>query len=131
MKREKITYPIVKKVYMWLFWSECRFCNREFKREHGFVIDDKKICYGSGSSPYYTSYCCNECAKDIKEVKELIKKEKETLFKSRPKFPKVKDKPRDLEHHICKNCDYYCVGRCVWHNKKVNELSWCKNYTKY
>ena len=44
---------------------------------------------------------------------------------------KIKDKPRNLEHHKCKNCDYYANGRCVWYSRKVDRDNWCKNYTKY
>ena len=44
---------------------------------------------------------------------------------------KMKDKPRNLEHHKCKNCDYYANGRCVWCSRKVDRDNWCKNYTKY
>lgn len=43
----------------------------------------------------------------------------------------MKDKPRNLEHHKCKNCDYYANGRCVWCSRKVDRDNWCKNYTKY
>lgn len=44
---------------------------------------------------------------------------------------KMKDKPRNLEYHKCKNCDYYANGICVWYSHKVNKDGWCKNYTKY
>ena len=43
----------------------------------------------------------------------------------------MKDKPRNFEHHKCKNCDYYANGRCVWYSRKVDRDNWCKNYTKY
>ena len=40
MIRERKSYPIVKRYKSFLFWRECIFCNREFKRENGFIIED-------------------------------------------------------------------------------------------
>jgi hypothetical protein len=37
IKRENL-YPIVKQIKP-LFWTECRFCGKEFKREKGYKIE--------------------------------------------------------------------------------------------
>lgn len=87
MKREGITFPIIKTIKP-IFWRECRFCNREFKREKGFKIIDIKSCYGSGEDPLYVSYCCNECGNNEIEVEELIKKRKLIFNFNRPKLRK-------------------------------------------
>ena len=44
MKRDKVTYPIIEPIYPIVFWRECRFCGKEFKREHGYKIIDMKAC---------------------------------------------------------------------------------------
>ncbi|CAG9714074.1 hypothetical protein [Clostridium neonatale] len=72
MQREKITYPIVKKYRPFLFWEECRFCHKEFRKENGFVIKDIKKCRAINEYPIYTSYCCSKCANSIEEVKLKI-----------------------------------------------------------
>lgn len=68
MIREKITYPIVKRYKSLFFWRECKFCNREFKRENGFIIKD--VVYPTSLITHY--YCCPECALTIEQVKEKI-----------------------------------------------------------
>ncbi|MBS4534993.1 hypothetical protein GOQ29_05095 [Clostridium sp. D2Q-14] len=69
MKRNKQSYPKVK-IIKPFFWKECRFCKREFKREKGYLIED----FTKINPRLYFSYCCNECASSIEEVKEAIKK---------------------------------------------------------
>lgn len=88
LKRNKQSLPIIKEFKPLMFWYECRFCKREFKREIGFKITDKKACYGIGTNPLFESYCCNECAKNKNEVKELINKEKEAFWSFKPGLPK-------------------------------------------
>lgn len=75
MKRDKEKeYPKVKIIHPRFFWKECRFCNKEFKKEDGFEIIDLKACRASGEYPLFTSYCCNKCANSIEEVKDKIEK---------------------------------------------------------
>lgn len=88
MKRNKKSFPIIKKIRPIIFWYECKFCRREFKLETGFKIIDKKVCYSTGTNPFINTYCCNECAKNENEVKELISKSKEILSSSRPGYLK-------------------------------------------
>lgn len=90
MKKDKITYPIVKKIRPLIFWCECRFCNREFKRESGFKIIDFKSCQVIGTNPFWESYCCNNCASNESDVKELINKSKLEFINRRPAFGKGK-----------------------------------------
>lgn len=66
MQRDKVSYPIVKKYRPFLFWEECRFCNKEFKKENGFIIRDFKV------NRQCITYCCSKCAKSIEEVKKKI-----------------------------------------------------------
>lgn len=81
MIREKITYPIVKRYKSIFFWRECMFCNREFKREYGFIIKDLV-----GSTSLITHYyCCPECALTTEQVKEKIIENKSKL-KARNNF---------------------------------------------
>lgn len=72
MIREKKNYPIVKRYKSFLFWRECIFCNREFKRENGFIIED---LIGIKSLTTYL-YCCPECALSSEEVKIKFKEKK-------------------------------------------------------
>lgn len=69
MKRNKKTFPKVKVVKP-LFWKECRFCHREFKNEEGYKIQELGVI----DKLTYNSYCCNECAKSIEEVKNKLGK---------------------------------------------------------
>lgn len=85
MKRDKATYPIIESIYPILFWRECRFCGKEFKREHGYKIIDIKACRASGEYPLYNSYCCSECGKSEEDVKEKVNKEKLDFIFNRPK----------------------------------------------
>lgn len=78
MKRDKLTYPRIKTIKPF-FWRECRFCGREFKREIGYKIEDYTII----NAHLYLSYCCNNCAKNIEDVKELVKKSKIIIRPSR------------------------------------------------
>jgi hypothetical protein len=71
MKRDKVTYPIVKQIKPML-WKECRFCKREFKREIGYEILD----YTAINPSLYFSYCCNDCGDNVESVKALIEKSK-------------------------------------------------------
>ena len=41
MKREKKSYPLIEEYKSIFHWRECRFCNREFKKEYGFIIKEK------------------------------------------------------------------------------------------
>lgn len=90
MKRDEITYPIVKKFTPLLFWYKCRFCGKEFKRELGFKIKAFKRCRAAGEYPIYESYCCNECATSEEEVKILIEKEEIDFNQNRPLLPRRK-----------------------------------------
>lgn len=88
MKRNKIpTYPKVKQIRPLLLWCECRFCHKEFRRELGYEITDIKSCRGAGENPYFISYCCNNCADTIEEVKLKIKRAKDIFNKNRPGLP--------------------------------------------
>ncbi|WP_079490910.1 hypothetical protein [Maledivibacter halophilus] len=66
VRREKL-YPIIKRIKPF-FWKECRFCNREFKREIGYEIEDMTVV----NPRVFWSYCCNECAKSIDDVAKLV-----------------------------------------------------------
>lgn len=68
MKREVQTYPKVKKIFPRIFWKQCMFCKREFKKELGYKIE-----YEYSTS---FSYCCNECAIDEDDLKKYFKKER-------------------------------------------------------
>lgn len=72
MIREKKSHPIVKRYRSFLFWRECIFCNREFKRKNGFIIED---LIGRNSLTTY-SYYCPECALSSEEVKRKLKEKK-------------------------------------------------------
>lgn len=85
MKRDKVTYPIIEPIHPILFWRECRFCGKEFKREHGYKIIDMKACRASGEYPFYDSYCCSECGKSEEDVKEKVNEEKVDFIFNRPK----------------------------------------------
>lgn len=88
MKREKeAEYPKVKIIHPRLFWKECRFCHKEFKKEKGYEIVDLKKCRASGEYPLFTSYCCNECSNSIDEVKEKIEEESLDIRLKRPPRP--------------------------------------------
>lgn len=90
MKRNKDTYPKVVQYRTLIFWEECRFCHKEFRREQGFKIIDYKACRYGGESPFFTSYSCNDCANGIDEVKNMIHKEKEEFLKNKPEAPPIK-----------------------------------------
>jgi hypothetical protein len=70
MKRKKKddSYPRVKAIKP-LFWKKCKFCNNEFRLESGYMIED--VLYRVPSIGI--AYCCNECAKTVQEVKNLVK----------------------------------------------------------
>lgn len=72
MIREKKSYPIVKRYKSFFFWRECIFCNREFKRENGFIIESLP----NRNSLIRYSYCCPECASSSEEVKIKLKEKK-------------------------------------------------------
>lgn len=78
MQRDKVSYPIVKKYRPFLFWEECRFCNKEFKKENGFIIRDFKV------NRQCITYCCSKCAKSIEEVKKKI--DETGVYPARVKF---------------------------------------------
>ncbi|GAA0071760.1 hypothetical protein UT300003_32850 [Clostridium sardiniense] len=88
MIRDTQSLPMVKNFKPLVFWYECRFCKKEFRREKGFKITDKKACFGVGDNPLFESYCCNECAKSENEIKEFIDKEKTAFNLARPRFYK-------------------------------------------
>lgn len=76
MQRQKSSiYLKAKTIYPRWLWHECRFCNKEFKRENGFKIIDYKKSRAVNEDPLFTSYCCNKCANSIEEVIEKIKKQ--------------------------------------------------------
>ena len=83
MKRDKPTYPQIKSIKPF-FWKVCRFCDREFKRENGYEIIDYTVV----NPQLFTSFCCNECAKSIEEVGNLIMKSKNSKRPPRP--PKIR-----------------------------------------
>lgn len=85
MKRNRISLPYIKKIKPLVFWRECRFCRKEFKKEFGFKIIDKKACFGIGENRVFESYCCSECAKDANEVKKLIEERKLEFIFNKPK----------------------------------------------
>lgn len=67
MKRSKIIYPVIREIKP-IFWKECRFCDREFRKEIGYQILD----YTAVNPQLYYSYCCNECGENIHDVKRLV-----------------------------------------------------------
>lgn len=88
MQREKINaYPKIKRYKPILFWEECRFCHKEFKKEYGFIIKEHKKCRASNEEPIYTSYCCSKCASTIDEVIQKLEKSELDLKKIRPQMP--------------------------------------------
>lgn len=64
MKRNAITYPVVKVFRPLLFWRKCKFCNKEFVREEGYKIMLKH--------DLDTYYCCNDCGISIDDVKNKV-----------------------------------------------------------
>jgi hypothetical protein len=85
MKRSKPTYPVVK-IITPFSWKECRFCKREFRKESGYEIKDMTF-----ANPHlHWSYCCNECAKSIEDVKRLVNGTKLNIELLRKCVPKIK-----------------------------------------
>lgn len=77
MKRYKEAFPKIKRIYPLLFWKECRFCGKEFRRENGFEIVNLNVTQIINIPEQYNiSYCCSECCNDENEVVKRIKKEK-------------------------------------------------------
>lgn len=71
MQRDKKSlYPKIKKYKPILFWEECRFCGKEFKKELGYVIKELGA-WSSGGVSTVTTYCCRRCAptEDILRIK--------------------------------------------------------------
>lgn len=87
MQRDKYEYPMVRKYKSILFWQECRFCHKEFRREYGFEIKDYKKCRASNETPIYTSYCCSKCAESIDNVRGKIEQNNIDFRKMRPSKP--------------------------------------------
>lgn len=67
MKKEKVTYPVIRKIKP-LFWKECRFCGDSFRREEGYEILEST----KNTAHLFYSYCCNECADSVEKVKKLV-----------------------------------------------------------
>lgn len=74
MQRDKKQYTIVKKYRPLLFWQECRFCGKEFKKESGFIIRYIKIRRASNEDPIEILYCCSKCGNNIESVKRKTAK---------------------------------------------------------
>ena len=53
-----------------------------------------KACRASGEYPLYNSYCCSECGKSEKDVKEKANKEKLDSIFNRPKSLISKERVR-------------------------------------
>lgn len=83
MKRDKERFPVVRKYEPLLFWKPCKFCNKEFLREEGFIIQDLSLDRES----VHTTYCCNDCASSISEVKDLLEQERQDFSIRRPAPP--------------------------------------------
>lgn len=83
-KKVKIEYPNIKPHYPKFFWTTCRFCGNEFKKENGYRITDIKKCRRSDEEPLYTYYCCSLCASGIEEVKDKIEKENVNILNKKP-----------------------------------------------
>lgn len=125
MKRNKETYPKVTKYKSYFFWEECRFCHKEFRREQGFKIIDYKACKYGEESPFFTSYCCSNCASDIDEVKEKIHKKKEDFLNSRP--PKPYNDNKDISKKICNMLTELYKDEYKWNNTKEIYKNLSKN----
>ena len=72
----EISYPKIRKFKALFFWYECRFCNKEFRKQINFEIIDKKPNYGIPESSLQYTYCCKNCAKTEQEVLDLINNQK-------------------------------------------------------
>lgn len=72
MKRNKITYPIIK-TFKPILWKECRFCHKEFRKEVGYEIEElPTIQFARNCNNNIFSYCCNECINSIDILKEKV-----------------------------------------------------------
>lgn len=89
MKREKKSYPLVEKYKSIFHWRECRFCNKEFKKEYGFIIKEKIKEY------IIKTYCCNDCAESIDEVKVKLKEQDKKAQKDSILYTKYMDEDFD------------------------------------
>ncbi|WP_455789233.1 hypothetical protein [Clostridium butyricum] len=94
--KKKKQYPIVNKYRPLLFWRECRFCGKEFKKESGFIISDIKICRASNEDPIEISYCCSKCGNNVESVKRKVEIEKcsRNIINVKPPAPGTKDNRR-------------------------------------
>jgi hypothetical protein len=85
LKREQITYPIVKS-FKPILWRKCRFCKLEFRKENGYKIEEL-VAVNANTHPHVISYSCGTCCKDINEVREKTIEERNW----RPKDKIIKD----------------------------------------
>jgi hypothetical protein len=92
MKRDKVTYPKVKLYKSYFFWEESRFCHKEFRKEQGFKIVDYKACKYGEENPFFTSYCCSDCASSMDKVKEKIHEGEKDFLNNKPRNPYKNDK---------------------------------------
>jgi len=68
----------ISKCNPWIFWTECFFCDHEFRREAGW-----KFSLQTGGGLVWYSYSCAECSTTREHLEDNIKK-----FKSiGPKSP--------------------------------------------
>jgi len=81
MKRntESNQYEITK-CNPWFFWTECFFCNHEFRREAGWRFS---LQTGGGQLQY--SHSCAECSKTKQHLEGNIK----TFLSRKPKAPQA------------------------------------------
>ena len=91
MKREKKSYPFIEKYKPIFHWRECRFCNKEFKKEYGFIIKENIKEY------IIKSYCCNDCAKDIEEVEIKLKEQNKKTQKDSVLYTRYMDEDFDSD----------------------------------
>lgn len=87
MKRENSKYQHVAggdiyNHYGLVFWQECFFCNKEFRREKGFRFQMRY------NSPW--SYSCTDCSDSKDAVDQNVKR----FFAARPKAPPAPPRKR-------------------------------------
>lgn len=80
MRKTKITYPVVKKVFPLIMYQECEWCGQLVVRENMFKVTDYKECRACGEYPFRDYYVCSNCASNEEEVKELIKKRRDEFI---------------------------------------------------
>lgn len=90
MKRNNTKYTNavggdIYKHYGLLFWQECFFCNKEFRREAGyrFQMQVNRAWV----------YSCGDCCSSLEDINTKVK---EWFVRSRPKAPIAHPKPNNL-----------------------------------